>query len=53
MLDLLKDFCNCFLLWIKKRPKWAHNVLQVLETCQVCYIILLIAFEFIFDFLSP
>ena len=34
MLDLLKDFCNCFLLWIKKRLKWAHDVLQVLETCQ-------------------
>ena len=43
MLDLLKDCCNCFLLSLVK------NHLSVLETYQVYYTILFIAFELYFN----
>ena len=46
MLDLLKDWCNCFLLL--KFTRIFHFLLKkVLETYQVYYTILFIAFEFI------
>ena len=56
MLDLLKDCCNCFLLSLVKKHLNEHImyynfsflIKKVLETYQAYYIILLIAFEFIF-----
>ena len=54
MLDLLKDCCNCFLLFLVKKHLNEHIIyhnfsfLIVLETYQVYYTILFIVSEFIF-----